>query len=75
MRVRSPGSGNLADEAAMEIPYGGKLYGYKLVQREKIQPARDLPPVMTEKDKEKVASAAKSVIAVHREVLIALKDR
>jgi len=75
MRVRIPGGGNFGNEATMEIPYGEKLYGYKLVQREKIQPARDLPPVTTEKDKEKVASAAKSVIAVHREVLIALKDR
>lgn len=59
----------------MEISYGEKFYGYKLVPREKIQPSRTLPPVVTPEEKQEVASAARDVIEVHREVLIALKDR
>ncbi len=59
----------------MNVSYGEKLYGYKLVKREKIQPARTMPSTLTAEDKQKVASAAKKVIKVHRDVLIALKDR
>lgn len=59
----------------MDISYGEKLYGYELVEREKIQPARELPPIVSEEDRKIVTAAAKTVIDIHREVLIALKDR
>lgn len=59
----------------MPISYGGKLYGYNIVKREKIAPSRTASSAKTVEGKQRIAEAAQKVIRTHRGVLISLRDK
>lgn len=59
----------------MAIQNRDNFYGYKVERREMITPSGHCASANTKAGKDRIAEAAKKVIRVHKDALIALRDR
>lgn len=59
----------------MAIQNRENFYGYKVEKREIFTPSEGRSSAKTASGKDRIAKAAKKVIRVHKDALIALRDR
>ena len=59
----------------MAIPNRENFYGYKIQRREIITPSGTSVSAKTAVGKKRITEAAKKVIQVHKDALVALRDK
>lgn len=59
----------------MTLRVGEKFKGYEIERREKFAPSRTALPANTVEGKKRITQTAQKVIRVHKDALVALRDR